>query len=88
MLELDKVLPVTKVKKDLLNIIKNMGQDDATITVTKNGKPVSIMMTPERYDALMESIEVLADPEIMASLAASADDFKKGRVFQDEEIWR
>ena len=85
---MDKVLPVTKVKKDLLNIIKNMGQDDATITVTKNGKPVSIMMTPARYDALMETIEILADSEIMASLAASADDFKKGRVFQDEEIWR
>ena len=83
MLELDKVLPVTKVKKDLLDILKNMSEDHSTITVTKNGKPVSIIMAPDRYDALMETIEILADPAIMASLAGSADDFREKRVFED-----
>jgi antitoxin YefM len=87
MLELDKVLPITKVKKNLLDIIKNMSEEYSTITVTKNGKPVSIIMTPDRYDALMETIEILADSEIMTSLANSADDFKKGRVFEDGEVW-
>jgi PHD/YefM family antitoxin component YafN of YafNO toxin-antitoxin module len=45
-------------------------------------------MTPDRYDALMETIEILADPEIMASLAGSADDFKKKRVFEDADVWQ
>jgi prevent-host-death family protein len=88
MLELDKVMPVTKVKKHLLDILKTMSEEHSTITVTKNGKPVSIMMTPDRYDALMETIEILADPEIMATLASSADDFKKNRVYEDHEVWQ
>ena len=87
MLELDKVLPVTKVKKELLEILKNMSEEHSTITVTKNGKPVSIIMTPDRYDALMETIEILADSEIMTSLAKSDDDFKKGRVYEDADVW-
>jgi antitoxin YefM len=86
-LELDKVLPVTKVKKELLEILKNMSEEHSTITVTKNGKPVSIIMTPDRYDALMETIEILADSEIMTSLAKSADDFKNGRVYEDADVW-
>jgi prevent-host-death family protein len=87
MLELDKVLPVTKVKKNLLDIIKNMSEENSTITVTKNGKPVSIIMTPDRYDALMETIEILADPEIMMSLASSEDDFRNNYVFEDTDVW-
>ena len=88
MLELDKIMPVTKVKKNLLNILKNMSEEHSTITVTKNGKPVSIMMTPDRYDALMETIEILADSEIMTALAASAEDFKKNRIYEDSDIWQ
>ena len=88
MVQLDKILPVTHVKKYLLDILKNMSEDYSTITITKNGKPVSIMMTPERYDSLMELIEILADPEIMNSLALSADDFKNRRVFEDAEVWQ
>jgi antitoxin YefM len=87
MLELDKVLPVTKVKKELLEILKNMSEEHSTITVTKNGKPISIIMTPDRYDALMETIEILADSEVMTSLAKSADDFKNNRVYEDADVW-
>ena len=48
MVQLDKILPVTHVKKHLLDILKNMSEEYSTITITKNGKPVSIMMTPDR----------------------------------------
>ena len=88
MIELDKVIPVTKVKKHLLNILKNMSDEHSTIMVTRNGEPVSIMMTPDRYEALMETIEILADSEITSTLAASADDFRNGRVYEDAEVWQ
>ena len=88
MVQLDKILPVTHVKKYLLDILKNMSEEYSTITITKNGKPVSIMMTPDRYDSLMELIELLADPKIMNSLALSADDFKNRRVYEDSDVWQ
>jgi len=88
MVQLDKILPVTHVKKHLLDIVKSMSDDPSTITITKNGKPVSIMMTPDRYDSLMETIEILADPEIMKVLVLSADDFKNRRVYEDSDVWQ
>ncbi|MFC1877553.1 type II toxin-antitoxin system Phd/YefM family antitoxin [Thermodesulfobacteriota bacterium] len=88
MVQLDKILPVTHVKKHLLDILKNMSEEYSTITITKNGKPVSIMMTPDRYDSLMETIEILADPDILKALALSADDFKNNRVYEDSDVWQ
>jgi antitoxin YefM len=88
MVEIEKIMPVTKVKRDFLDILKTMNEDKSTITVTKNGEPVSVLMTAERYDALMETIEILSDKEILNKLAQSSDDFKSGRVYKDKDVWK
>jgi prevent-host-death family protein len=88
MVEIEKIMPVTKVKRDFLDIIKTLNEDQSTITVTKNGVPVSVLMTAERYDALMETIEILGDKKVLAKLAKSSDDFKSSRVYKDKEVWK
>jgi len=88
LVEIEKIMPVTKVKRDLLEILNTMEEEQSTITVTRNGEPVSIMMTPDRYNALMETIEILSDKEILNKLAKSSDDIKFGRVYKDKEVWQ
>jgi len=86
--DFSNILPVTKVKRELLDILKVMEEEDSTIAVTRNGQAVGVMMTPGRYETLLEMIEILADKEVLSALEASAKDFKAGRVYTDEEIWR
>lgn len=64
-----------------------MQEDGSTITLTRNGEAVGVMMTPDRYEALIETIEILADKKVMAALEASADDFRTGRIYSDAEAW-
>lgn len=85
--DLQKVLPITTIKKNLLDIIKDMADEDSTITVTKNGIPVGIMMTPDHYEGLLETIEILSDPKILKALAASGNDFRSNRKFTHKDIW-
>ena len=88
MTELDNIIPITRVKRELLEILKTMADENSTITVTRNGEPVGIIMTPQRYDAMVETIEILADNDVMTVLSNSAADFKAGRVYTDEEVWQ
>ena len=88
MVESQTILPVTKVKRELLEILKTMEVDYSTITVTRNGEPVGIIMTPDRYEALLESIEILGDNKILQALKASHKDFKSGRVYTHDEVWK
>jgi prevent-host-death family protein len=88
MVELQTILPVTKVKRKLLEILKAMEEDYSTVTVTRNGEPVGIMMTPDRYEALLETIEILGDNKILHVLKASQKDFKSGRVYTHDEVWK
>jgi PHD/YefM family antitoxin component YafN of YafNO toxin-antitoxin module len=82
-----QIMPVTKVKRGLLDILKTMQEEDSTITLTRNGEAVGVMMTPDRYDALLETIEILADKEVLDALRSSDQDFQAGKVHSDQSVW-
>jgi PHD/YefM family antitoxin component YafN of YafNO toxin-antitoxin module len=64
-----------------------MEEEYSTITMTRNGEPVGVMMTPNRYEALLETIEILGNNKILQTLMASQKDFKSGRVYTHDEVW-
>jgi antitoxin YefM len=84
---IEKILPITKVKKEFLDVIKEMVEEESTITVTKNGMPVAVMMTQERYEGLLETIEILSDPKVVKALKASERDFRAGKVYTHKDAW-
>ena len=88
MIDIQNIIPVTKAKKELLDIIKQMAEEGSTVTVTRNGVAVGVLMTPDRYEALMETIEILGDPRTLKALSASRRDFRAGRTHEHGEVWR
>jgi antitoxin YefM len=82
-----KIIPVTQAKKELLEIVKEMVDEDITVTVTKNGVPVSVLMSADRYGSLLETIEILADRSIVKDLARASKEFQTGNVITHEEAW-
>ncbi len=82
------IQPVTKIKRNLLDILKRMEEEDSTIAITRNGEPIGVMMTLARYEALLETIEVLSDREILRFLEQSEKDFKEGKVLRHKEVWK
>lgn len=85
--EIQKILPVTKVKREFLDILKVMEDEYSTVTVTRNGEPVGIMMTPDRYEALLETIDILSDNKILRALKSSQKDFTSGKSYTHDEVW-
>jgi len=41
---------------------------DHPVTITRQGKPVTVMMSVERLEAIAETMEILADPEAMKAI--------------------
>jgi len=38
------------------------------VTITKNGRPAAVLIAPEDLDSLIETLEILSDPEAMAAI--------------------
>ena len=85
--DIQHIWPVTKVKSGLLDLLKRMEEEQSTIAITRNGEPVGILLTPRRYEALLETIEILSDREILEALVDSAANYAAGKVFSHKEVW-
>jgi antitoxin YefM len=38
------------------------------VTITKNGKPAAVLIAPDDLASLVETLEILSDPEAMAAI--------------------
>ncbi len=54
--------------------------------VTKRGEPVAVVMSPEDYDSLIETLEVLSDKPLMKRLKRAEADVKAGRLAPLEKV--
>lgn len=41
------------------------------VTITKNGKPAAVLISPDDLASLVETLEILSDPEAMAAIRES-----------------
>lgn len=84
---ISKTLTVTEAKKHFLELVEGIETKNDTITLTRKGVPTTIMMSLEDYEALLETLEILASPEILESLKKSRKQRKSGRLLDDDEVW-
>jgi prevent-host-death family protein len=54
-----------KTKLSELVDVERRGEE---ITITRNGKPVAILISKDAYDARKETVEILADAELMQEI--------------------
>lgn len=43
------------------------------VLITKNGKPAAVLIAPDDLESLLETLEVLSDPQAMAAIRESQE---------------
>ncbi len=85
--EFDQILPITDVKKDLLGLVKKIQQIHESIAITRNGKPAAVLLSIEEYESLLETLEILSDPELVKILRKSRKQLEAGQFVSHDEVW-
>ncbi len=66
------------VKAYLSELAERVEQEHERILVTRNGRPSFVLMSPDDLSSLEETLDVLRDPELVASLARSRAEQERG----------
>ena len=83
-----KVLPLSEVKMKLSQLVAEVSSLDEEITITRNGKPVAIIVSPDEFDSWKETLAIRADAELMAEIRRGlADIRKKRKLYTLEELF-
>ncbi|MCD6580592.1 MAG: type II toxin-antitoxin system Phd/YefM family antitoxin [Desulfuromusa sp.] len=84
-MQIDNYIPVTKAKAKLLDMIRDIDSSDDTIAITKNGVPQAIIMSIDQYEAMCETISIMADTNTMEQIQTSINEIEEHQNLIDLE---
>ncbi|MCZ7585039.1 MAG: type II toxin-antitoxin system Phd/YefM family antitoxin [Deltaproteobacteria bacterium] len=79
-------MSITEARKKLTTLRERMRKSRSEVIITRRGKPVLAVLPYDYFDSLMETLEIMGDPEMMAAIRQSEEDIKAGRVYSSEEV--
>jgi antitoxin YefM len=87
MLTIQDYIPVTRAKSAFLEIIRKIEGSDDAIAITKNGVPEAILLSMNKFEGLMETLEILSDEKAMTSIRKSIEEARKGKWLDYDEVF-
>ena len=76
-------LTITEARRRLLDLPD--AKSPRVIRVTRRGQPALAILPWAEYESIVETLEILGDPELMAALRESLADLRHGPVSSHEE---
>ena len=73
-----EVLPFSEAKAHLSELAERVEHEHERILVTRNGRPSFVLVSPEDLAGLEETLDILKDPALTASLARSRAEVDRG----------
>lgn len=82
---MDKIASISHVRAHLPEIISGFKKNRRSrVIITRNGSAAAVLLSPEE----LETLEILADRELMLSLLKAEDDIRAGRIVKHEDVFR
>jgi antitoxin YefM len=63
-----------------------MRQPDRPIVVERRGKPAVMLVDARYFEGLLETLDLMSDPEAMAAIRRGLADIEAGRVTSHEDV--
>ena len=79
-MKLKHILSITEARKKIFQIAEEIQKTNTYYTLTQNGKPKAVLMSADEFDSLMETIEVLSDPDLLKEIRDSDKALAEGRM--------
>ena len=73
-------IPIIKARDRLTSLPEELAEKPGAIAVTRRGEPVLAILPWELYESIVETLEILSDEELMASLRQSIKEVSEGKA--------
>ena len=81
---MDKTIGISELRKSIASKVKEVHEDRSRYIIIQRSKPKAVLVSPEE----IESLEIMADKEILNEIKQAKEDILKGRVVSYEEFFK
>ena len=79
-------IPIAKARDELTTLPERLAENPATVAVTRHGKPVLAVMPWDLYESIIETLEIMGDAKLMASLKLAIQEVAEGKTVPWERV--
>ena len=81
-----ETLPLATVKARFSELVDRVVREQDRVVVTRNGRAVAVLISPDDLEGLEETLAIMSDPELMAQIRQGNEDIARGDVVSYEEL--
>src|SRR2546422_6791796 len=79
---------LAEAKTNLSRIVDAVSRRDERVTITRNGRPAAIVVSPEEYESWAATLEILADRAFVAEIRRGLRGLKRARTYTVAELFQ
>jgi prevent-host-death family protein len=79
-------LPVAEARAKLSRLVEEASSTHERFEITRNGQRVAVLLGADDYDALRETIAVLADADLLRDHLAAVETLQQGDALDADEL--
>jgi prevent-host-death family protein len=72
-----KTMPLSEVKTKLSELVDAVERRDEVVTITRNGKPVAIIVSKDEYEGGHETVAIMKDEKFMREIRRGIRSLKR-----------
>jgi len=78
---------LSEAKAQLSRLLAEVVELGERVLITRSGRPAGVLLSVEEYEGLVETLEILADPEMAAAVRRGLEEAERGETVTHEELW-
>ncbi|MFN2390250.1 MAG: type II toxin-antitoxin system Phd/YefM family antitoxin [Actinomycetota bacterium] len=82
----EDTLPLSEIKARLSEIVDRVEQRHDRITLTRNGRPAAVLISPEDLEAMEDTLEILSNPDALREIEQARKEIERGDVVSADEL--
>lgn len=81
-----ETLPLAEIKAHLSEIVDRVEDHHERVTLTRNGRPAAVLISPTDLAALEDTLELLSDPVALAEIEKARKEIARGKGITADEL--
>lgn len=78
---------MSSAKAHLAKLLTEVDELGERVVITRSGRPVGVLLAMDEYEGLLETLEILADPELSEAIRVGLRESEQGDLLSHEEVW-
>lgn len=79
---------LSDAKTHLARLLSDVTELGEQVVITRSGRPAGVLLAVDEYEGLLETLEILADPELSRAVRRGLEEAERGEVVSSAELWR